>query len=266
MKKIIGWASLLLVLAFSLNAQEDTMYILKNGGILAKFNINTQIDSILFYNPFEVHFDSFIDSRDGQKYKFVAIGSTKWMSENLKYLPGITSPATSSTTTPCYYVYGYYGLSVFDAQQTDNFKTYGVLYNWPAVMAGSVSSSSNPSGVTGVCPAGWHLPSDAEWIALTDYLGGVSVAGGRLKETGTLHWSYPNSDATNTTGFTALPGGNLGNGGFFSEMGSYGYWWSATDFDATLAISRYLYYFNGSMNNGYLHEKKSGFSVRCVKD
>ena len=89
-------------------------------------------------------------------------------------------------------------------------------------MAGSVSSSTNPSGVQGVCPTGWHLPSDAEWIQLTNYLG--ANAGGKLKETGTTHWSSPNTGATNETAFTALPGGHRDNGSCFTYIGGNGFW------------------------------------------
>jgi uncharacterized protein (TIGR02145 family) len=147
------------------------------------------------------------DARDGNAYKTVKIGNQIWLAENLKYLPSVVGPGTGSETTPYYYVYGYDGTNVTDAKATSNYTTYGVLYNWPAAMAGSASSNANPSGVQGVCPAGWHLPSDAEWTELTDYLGGKSVAGGKLKETGTTHWASPNTGATNETGFTALPGG-----------------------------------------------------------
>ena len=102
-------------------------------------------------------------------------------------------------------------------------------------MAGSASSTANPSGVKGVCPTGWHLPSNAEWTELVDYLGGVSVAGGKLKEIGTTHWVIPIVGATNETGFTALPGGvRLVNGNFLNIGNSTG-WWSTTESDATYA-------------------------------
>ncbi len=106
--------------------------------------------------------NTFTDSRDGNVYKFVKIGTQTWMAENLAYLPSVVGSATGSETTPYYYVYGYDGTSVTAAKATSNYTTYGVLYNWPAAMGGFSSSSSNPSGVQGVCPAGWHLPSEAE--------------------------------------------------------------------------------------------------------
>src|SRR5574344_2484117 len=152
------------------------------------------------------------DARDNQTYRIVTIGSQTWMAENLKYLPSVVGPRTGSKTTPHYYVYGYNGTNVTDAKATANYNTYGVLYNWPAAMNGAASSTTNPSGVQGVCPDGWHLPSNAEWTELTDYLGGYSVAGGKLKATGTIEagtglWYDRNTGATNETGFTGLPGG-----------------------------------------------------------
>ncbi|MBP9649138.1 MAG: fibrobacter succinogenes major paralogous domain-containing protein, partial [Paludibacteraceae bacterium] len=143
--------------------------------------------------------------------------------------------------------------------------TYGVLYNWTAAMDGEASSTTNPSGIQGVCPTGWHLPSDAEWAGLTNYLGGTSVAGGKLKETGTTHWASPNTDATNETGFTALPGGNRANNGSFANFGYYGYWWSATEGGTYYAWARGMYFSSYDVYR-YLYTKELGFSVRCVRD
>ncbi len=94
------------------------------------------------------------------------------MAKNLAYLPDVVKPDSGSQTTPLYYVYDYNGTSVNAAKETENYTIYGVLYNWAAAMAGSESSSNNPSGVQGICPQGWHIPSDAEWTQLSDYLGG----------------------------------------------------------------------------------------------
>ena len=190
---------------------------------------------------------TFTDTRDGKVYQTVVIGTQEWMAENLAYLPSVVGPGTGSNTTSYYYVYGYDGTNVTDAKATSNYTTYGVLYNWPAAMAGSASSNANPSGVQGVCPAGWHLPSDAEWTELTDYLGGISVAG-----------------ATNETGFTALLGGSRTSTGDFNYIGFDGDWWSATEDDTNYAWSR-LMTFDGSVYR-YVGDKEVGFSVRCVRD
>lgn len=213
---------------------------------------------------------SFTDSRDGNVYQYITIGNQVWMAENLKYLPAITLPDSTSETIPCYYVYGYYGTDVNAAKATPNYTTYGVLYNWPAAMAGSASSAANPSGVKGVCPAGWHLPSDAEWTQLTVYLGGGNVTGGKLKSTGTIEagtglWQQPNTGATNETGFTGLPGGQLGSFATFSQIGSVGNWWSSTVFDSNKICDRGLMYNLGTIGSGWCI-KDHGFSVRCVKD
>jgi len=132
-------------------------------------------------------------------------------------------------------------------------------------MDGEASSTTNPSGIQGVCPAGWHLPSDAEWTELTDYLGGTTGAGGKLKETGTTHWNSPNTGATNETGFTALPGGYRYDFGTFYYIGFYGYWWSASEFNATSAWYRGMGYSNSNVGRDYYY-KELGFSVRCLRD
>jgi uncharacterized protein (TIGR02145 family) len=119
--------------------------------------------------------------------------------------------------------------------------------------------------VQGICPTDWHVPSDNEWDSLTNYLGGSSVAGGKLKEAGMAHWESPNSGATNESGFTALPGGMRGGVGAFYHDGHYGYWWSATEENALNAWNReldssYPYIYN------YDEGKINGFSVRCLRN
>ncbi|MBU1014205.1 MAG: hypothetical protein KKG99_14500 [Bacteroidetes bacterium] len=193
---------------------------------------------------------TFTDSRDGKIYKTVKIGSQTWMAENLAYLPAVSPSSNGSETAPYYYVYGYEGTSVSSAKATANFATYGVLYNWPAAKT--------------ACPNGWHLPSDAEWTTLTTYLGGESVAGGKLKETGTSHWLSPNTGATNSSGFTALPGGGRNGYGGFYVIGSQGHWWSSTEYYTYYAWSRTIYNGNEGVSLYYNYEG-NGFSVRCIK-
>jgi uncharacterized protein (TIGR02145 family) len=207
----------------------------------------------------------FTDSRDGNSYYWLQIGSQVWMAENLAYLPSVSPSSAGSGTAQYFYVYGYEGTSVSAAKATVNYTTYGVLYNWPAAMNGASSSSSNPSGVQGVCPSGWHLPGYAELTQLTDYLGGASVAGGKLKEAGYDHWLSPNEGATNSSGFTALPGGYVHGGGFFISVGNQGFWWSATESDASDAWFRGLDYDRASVGLASYY-KYGGTSVRCVRD
>jgi len=211
--------------------------------------------------------NNFTDSRDGKVYSTVTIGEQVWMAENLSYLPSVSDPVVNSYTIPYYYVWGYFNENVDSARVTNNFKTYGTLYNWAAAMAGSESDSSNPSSVQGVCPDGWHLPSDAEWTQLTDYLGGDSLAGGKLKETGTIHWNSPNTSATNETGFSALPGGNTGVSEGFYRLKNNGEWWSATETETDVegARNRYMSHDRSDVSKGS-GDKRLGYSVRCVKD
>lgn len=207
-----------------------------------------------------------IDMRDNNYYNVVKIGLQTWMVENLRYLPSVVGPATDSYTIPYYYVYGYNGTNVTDAKATSNYNTYGVLYNWPAAMAGSPSSSANPSGVQGICPSGWHLPSNEEWIQLTNFLGGTNLAVNKLKESGQTHWINSNN-GTNETGFTAIPGGSRYHfGGYFITIGNNGHWWSTNDqgYD-----QGYVGCMEISYNQGlqiHFSPKEHGFSVRCVKN
>jgi uncharacterized protein (TIGR02145 family) len=259
----------ILLSALVVSAQNDTMYIMKNGIVVNKQSIReADVDSIIFHDPQIPPGKTFTDARDGNVYLTIEIGDQVWMGENLRYLPSVVGPVTGSATTPYYYVVGYQGTDTAEAKATSNYTTYGVLYNWPAAMAGEASGTANPSGVRGVCPSGWHLPSDAEWTELTDYLGGETVAGGKLKETGTTHWITPNIDATNESGFLALPSGyrrGWSGGGVFENTGTAGYWWAATEKDAENAKMRSVLNYGGEVSN-YGFSKALGYCVRCVKD
>ena len=131
-------------------------------------------------------------------------------------------------------------------------------------MNGAGSSSADPSGIQGVCPTGWHLPSDAEWTELVDYLGGETIAAGKLKESGNMHWNSPNIGATNETGFTALPGGYRFYGEFY-DIGGYANFWTAMESSGTSAWTRFFYYDSAGLQRNAT-EKRGGLSVRCVRD
>lgn len=195
---------------------------------------------------------------DGNVYNTVTIGTQVWMQENLKvtrYRNGdaiaTTAPATldlslSSETSPKYQW-------AYDGNES-NVATYGRLYTWYAV-----------TDSRAVCPTGWHVPTDDEWTTLTGYLGGESVAGGKMKEIGTSHWDSPNTGADNSSGWTALPGGYRTSSGSFFNIGNTGYWWSATENSASNAWFRYLQGTNGiAFRSNYF--KEAGYSVRCVRD
>ena len=191
---------------------------------------------------------------DGVTYNTVQIGNQCWLKENLrttKYngnnsITNVTNSSTwKSTTSGAYCCY---------SNNTSNCTTYGALYNWYAVTTGKL------------CPSGWHVPSDAEWTTLVNYLGGEAVAGGKLKETGTTHWQSPNTGATNSSGFTALPGGYRdGSGGSFGNFGNFGYWWSSTEKDGSSAWDRRLSS-NGADVSRSNRNKRHGLSVRCLRD
>ena len=208
----------------------------------------------IIYNPNQTY--GSVTDIDGNIYKTITIGDQIWMAENLKTakynngdLIGTTIPATSyiqSENMPKYqWPYG------GDESHVD---TYGRLYTW-------YSATDNRS----VCPTGWHVPTDSEWISLENQLGGLSVAGGKLKEIGTEHWTVPNSGATNEMMFNALPGGYRMNTGEYDNKGSYGNFWSATSVNATVAYYRYLYYGNATMTKSFVNQKY-GLSVRCLKN
>jgi len=192
---------------------------------------------------------------DGNVYQTVKIGNQWWLAENLKvthYQDGTTIPnltADGDWTSTSSGAYCYYN------NAPSNGATYGVLYNWYAV-----------TDAHDIAPAGWHVPTDAEWQTLVDYLGGGAVAGGKLKEVGTTHWASPNTGATNESGFTALPGGyRYGGNGGYGSMGNYGYFWSATEGGSGSPRYRVLHYNDSGIYRDDF-SKRTGFSVRCVRD
>ena len=190
-------------------------------------------------------------SHEGYDYSTVQIGDQCWFSENCRYLPVVSPSNEGNTTDPYYYVYGYEGTDVASAMSTSNYATYGVLYNWPAVMT------------EGICPSGWHIPSDEEFTQLTDFLGGESIAGGKMKEAGYDHWNSPNTGATNSSGWTGLPGGFRYSGGFYYN-GYLGLWWSASE-SGSYSWNRELNYSADSVYRDN-SSRYSGFSARCVRD
>ncbi len=214
---------------------------------------NKNIRGIMF-NP-NLTYGSVTDT-DGNTYKTIQIGTQTWMAENLKTtrykngdLIGTTSPATLdiSSETTAKYQWAYNG-------DESKVAIYGRLYTWYAVTDSRY-----------VCPTGWHVPSDEEWTALTDFLSGADVAGGKLKETGFMHWWSPNTGATNATGFTALPGGYRYSYGEFDLIGYYGFRWSSSESSTGYAWCRKMYY-----NYGYDYRSygvaQDNFSVRCLRD
>jgi uncharacterized protein (TIGR02145 family) len=215
---------------------------------------------------------------EGNIYQTVVIGSQCWMAENLKYLPSVAAASSGSSSTPYYYVYGYNGTNVETAKSTINFEIYAVLYNWPAVMDGAGSSDSNPSGVQGICPDGWHLPSDAEWKELEINLGMTLAEADATGWRGTTqgskmaksydYWTngeLENDTDFNTSGFSALPGGRRRSNATWIGINDFGAWWSTSTGGTGTAYIRALSY-NLTTVNRDAYTYNNGFSVRCVKD
>ncbi len=203
-------------------------------------------------------YGSLID-QDGNVYKTIVIGTQEWMAENLKashyrngdLIPVITSDAAWSGLSS--------GATIWYNNDSATYNCpYGKLYNWFAV-----ADSRN------VCPVNWHVPSDSEWTTLTDYLGGTSVAGGKMKSTGTQYWLSPNMGADNTSGFSSLPNGFRLPNGSFVLIGNYSNWWSSSQNSSIsltyTAWSRFLNYLFDDSTRQY-YDKSYGFSVRCLRD
>ncbi|MFH1161130.1 MAG: fibrobacter succinogenes major paralogous domain-containing protein [bacterium] len=216
---------------------------------------------------------------EGRDYCTVQIGAQCWFQENLStthYADGTplvdgtgVGPIFGDYTTPYWFNY---------EDSAYNSLTYGKLYTWAAVMHGSESCNSNPSGVQGICPGGWHVPSDSEWMQLEMFLGMSSEEankvmewrgtdeGGKMKEPGTTHWLTPNVGATNESGFTALPGGVRNEEGLFMAKKYQGYWWSSTEYPGTTASAFRCINYDIPMIWRNFEFKNSAFSVRCLKD
>jgi len=219
---------------------------------------------------------------DGNSYATIQIGDQVWMAENLKathYADGAPIPEVSSadewvalTPDPDLKAYCWYDNIAASGD------TAGALYNWAAAVKGEAGSDLVPSGIQGVCPDGWHLPSDGEWKELEMFLGmnqtdadktewRGSSEGGDLKEAGFSGWSIPNTGGSNASGFTAIPGGFRSNSGSFYSFHQYASYWTATGAlsDDEMAWYRTLYYNNEQVYRQY-KIRTQGFSVRCVKD
>jgi uncharacterized protein (TIGR02145 family) len=200
---------------------------------------------------------------DGNAYQTVIIGSMEWMAENLRTTryndgspinyPGTDNNQWENNTTGAY--------SWYQNDRDTYMDTYGALYNWHAVKTGKL------------CPAGWRLPTDDDWTEANRSL--AANAGGKLKDNNTGYWQGTNSDATNETGFNALPGGGrfsaLPGGsrvevhGYFYYMGKSGRWWTSTEQSSSEAWYRSVHSGSGNLYRSHNY-KETGFSVRCVRD
>ena len=206
-----------------------------------------------------------VDTRDGKSYSTTLIGTQCWFTQNLNVGARINGTVEQSNNS-IIEKYCYLDLE-------SNCNNYGGLYQWAETVqylngtSNTTSWNPVPSGnVTGLCPPGWHVPSDAEVTTLTTLLGGETVAGGKMKEVGIVHWQAPNTGATNSSGFTGLPAGYRAYTSPFSNIGLYGYFWSSVQYSSgNQAWDRGL--LNTTAQAAlYYHLKADGLSVRCLKD
>jgi uncharacterized protein (TIGR02145 family) len=193
---------------------------------------------------------------DGYTYASIVLGNgQEWMAENLRttaYANGDPIPNVTDGNQWASLTAGAWAHYNNDNQYEN---PYGKLYNWYTV--------ADPRNV---CPTGWHVPTDAEYTLLTDYLGGEPVAGDKMKSTGTQYWLPLNQYATNESGFSGLPGGYFANDGNFWQVGYYGRWWSSTESGTSGPWSRRLYLDSGGVSRYSYDNKQYGFSVRCLRD
>lgn len=194
---------------------------------------------------------------DGNIYSTITIGTQVWMEENLRATKCIDGTSLLLVTDnkqwetldnipkPAYCWY--------NNNARANKEANSALYNWYAV------------NTKKICPDGWHVPTDIQWTTLITFLGGYRVAGNKLKETGTNHWTSPNTEATNESGFYALPSGYRYTDGKFLYINEYGSWWSSTESDTSNAWVHYLNDGDGIVRKQTVN-KRNGYSVRCLKD
>jgi uncharacterized protein (TIGR02145 family) len=233
----------------------------KVAGFSVRCVMNTAADSVnvvqkkdtIVFNPNLTY--GTVTDKEGNVYKTIAIGTQVWMAENLR-------TTHYNDGTPIFYEtedskWKYKNSEAYCWYNDDSAAynpTYGALYNWYAVNTGKL------------CPPGWHVPSDSEWSTLTNYLGGESIAGGKLKEIDTKHWLTPNTAADDSSGFAALPGGSCSVDGAFIEAGNTCYLWSSSEHNSTQAWGRNMYSGQSYVYRYAEYAKNSGFSVRCVSN
>ncbi len=242
----IKWTAVILLVVISINftaCQKKPLRLENplNGRTTAVFNPNKTYGTVT--------------DIDGNIYKTIKIGDQVWMAENLRTthyrngdaIPNVTEDSIwGSQETGAYCNYN-------NTEDLDTIATYGRLYNWYAV---------NDS--RGLAPKGWHIPTITDWDRLIDYLGGDTIASNKLKEVGDLHWA-DSFESTNSSGFTALPGGWRYLSENTVQMRFYGAWWAMPGYNATSAPFLCLFFFDSKVWKG-INFKVNGYSVRCIKD
>jgi uncharacterized protein (TIGR02145 family) len=217
---------------------------------------NTSGNSTNYSNEVTITAPKIILDLDGNYYQVVTIGGLSWTKQNLnvsKYrngdvIPQVTDPAAWNKLTT--------GAWCYLNNDPANGAKYGKLYNWYAV-----------NDKRGLAPNGWHVPSHGEWVSLTNALGGVNVAGDKMKDTGTLYWPSPNNNATNSSGFSAVPGGSRDYLGTMDNRSMIAYWWTSSPISSN---SIWTVILNSNRSDCIIvgttasSTERAGFSVRCV--
>lgn len=188
----------------------------------------------------------------GVTYNIVQIGNQCWFSENLNIGTMINSYENCRDNE-------IFEKHCYDDNE-ENCTVYGGLYQWNEAMQWVTSE-----GAQGICPTGWHIPTDSEYTELTDNLGGETIAGGKMKEYGTAHWMSPNTGATNSSGFTGLPGGALIFPGNFAEITMTAYFFTSTQTSSTMAYGITLTYDSDDIKSSS-SVKSNPLSIRCIKN
>lgn len=264
------------------DANLDKYYVLKADGMSRLYiplESENEIESVLGILPCPDA--TTVTDIDENTYRTVQIGNQCWMRENLrttKYANGTNIPQGDASSPSKIEAFWYY-----PENQSYNKSNYGLLYNWKAVMGNSTSNNANPGRVQGVCPNGWHVPSDAEWkqlettIGMTqsdvDNIDGRGDMAVRLCESSGWEQAfyggcgYMDALWRNSSGFSALPAGDYDSGKKKCiEFGEFAYFWSATEYNDGGAYNRFLHYSHDCIYRGQSYAKTDGYSVRCVKD
>jgi len=220
--------------------------------------------SEIFFEPGD-SIPSIVKDIDGNVYHTVVIGNQVWLQENLRTKKYRNGKLISKNITKAQWSTDKMGACAVYDNDSIKENAFGLLYNWYAI--------ANPAGL---CPVGWHVPTDSEWNTMVKYLDEYAdttelkrvqseIAGGELKEIGYSHWTTPNTGATGTSNFLGYAGGNKSIDGKCNDVGSYGYWWTATASSAAEAYGRLLSYFNGNIDR-FKTSKNLALSVRCIKN
>ena len=268
---------ILLAVTNTLQAQNDSIYFWKSGVLLEMRSIKTaDLDSITFKRPTSINIAGpNVTDIDGNVYESVTNCGLTFTKQNLnvsKYSDGTPIPQVQDATAWANLTTGAW---CYHENNTANGAVYGKLYNWYAV-AGiyDAASAINPALRKKLAPTGWHVPTDGEWLSLINCLNpnaALNTSGGKMKATGTIQagtglWQEPNTDATNESGFTGLPAGlRYYLDGSFYGIGDSGYWWSSLEGNTTNAWNLYVNHTTANADSN-VPDKRSGFSVRCLRD